>query len=74
MQAETVYNVYMALPEEERLRLYKMVDADVKLLQPVEVKKDDGQYTDAECTDALMKILEKQKSERFGKKKLMVVK
>jgi len=73
MQAETVYNVYMALPETEKLRLYKMLDNDKKLLEPVE-EKDDGQYTDAECKEALLRILNKQKREKFANKNLKVIK
>jgi hypothetical protein len=73
MQAETVYNVYMALPEEERIRLYKMVDADVKLLQPVKEPVDDGQYTDAQCKEALLKQMNGWRAEREAKRKLKIV-
>lgn len=73
MQAETVYNVFMALPETEKLRLYKMVDADIKLLTPVE-EQDDGQLTDAECKEALLKVLNGQRAKKIAMKTLRVIK
>ena len=73
MLAETVYNVFQALPEAEKVRLYVMLEKDKKATEPIEVK-DDGQLTDAECTEALMLILRKQRNEKLKNKNLKVVK
>jgi len=73
MLAETVYNVYQALPEAEKVRLYVMLENEQKARQPIEVK-DDNQMTPEECTEALMIILRKQRSERLKNKNLKVVK
>jgi len=70
MQAETVYNVYQALPEEEKARLRIMLDRDV-----TPKKKDivDNIITVAVYTDAIFALLTKQRNERFKKGSMKVV-
>jgi len=72
MQAETVYNVYQALPEQEKQRLYMMLVDDKNRVEAIE-REDDGQLTDAECKDALLKILTKQRNDNVKKNKFRLV-
>ena len=72
MQAETVYNVYQALPEPEKQRLYMMLVNDKNRGEALE-RENDGQLTDAECKDALITILTKQRADNVKKNKLRLV-
>ncbi len=67
MQAETAYNVIQALPEEEKARLYAMLDKERKPV--VKVEKESKHWSVEECMDALLMQLTKRRETMLKNKK-----
>ena len=63
MNAETVFNVAMALPESELQRLIAMLEKDRKPAMSKKSKKSNV-WTVAECTEAVLKVLNARKKRK----------
>ncbi|AXG72957.1 hypothetical protein DVK85_01395 [Flavobacterium arcticum] len=67
MHAETAYNVIQALPEEEKARLYEMLD---KVRKPtLKVEKESKHWSVEECMDALLMKLTKRRETMLKNKR-----
>lgn len=61
MTAETVYNVIQALPDKERPRLKRMLEADELKTCPKAPEQTVTLLSGSDATDYLLKMLSKKK-------------
>ncbi|RDI07068.1 hypothetical protein [Flavobacterium sp. AG291] len=62
--AETAYNIFLALPDGEKERLYAMME---KAKEPKTIKstKKNKVWTVAECTDIILPLMKQRRNQRL---------
>ena len=70
--AETAYNIFQALPDGEKERLYAMMEKDRKP-KPIKQTKKSNVWTIEECTEVVLKQMKQRRDNRL-KGTLRVVK
>jgi len=71
--AETAYNIFLALPDGEKERLYAMMEKERKP-KPVKLTKKSNVWTVEECTEVVLPLMKQRRNQRINGSKLRVVK
>lgn len=61
--AETAYNIFLALPEMEKQRLYAMMEKEKKV-KPLQTKKSNV-WTVEECTEVVLTLMKQRRNQRL---------